>query len=333
VKLTLEKVRAPDPPITAGNSDTVEIRRRNVLHSLLGNLRFDYTMTGGTGAGSIPADALFRLIKRIVVNTGRDIQAYGGPFLYLYHVLFAPESFTQTPPTSVAAGANETDREAWYEFPFSMDHSFAPEEFGLPTADPRVVNPTFHIEWSPASELVVGNDGVVAVANTAFDLYERAYLEPRVPAGGFAPLLIKQKEVAITATGEVEVRLSHLLSRSDGGPGHELRAVFIEAYSGGVSGADYVAADDVVDEIRFQLSGRTVQEQVAWRALQQINRKEYQLAALQAGLAVIDAAADKKTGRGELFSVSGREEPVLTLDVTKQAGDNKVVITTIHTAR
>jgi hypothetical protein len=318
------------PRFIAGGSDSVELPQRHVLAGLLGRLDYDYAVAGGTGAGSLPADAQFRLIDRVNVRAfGNDIQQYSGPFLYLWDKIFRREALVQVPPTLLTAGADQDAREFWAFFPFQMAHAFNGEAWGLPTAvEPAAV---FEIYWKPAAELAIGEDGAIAITNANFTLYERMYLPAIAPPGGFRALLIRQHIEEIAATGERIITLDHLQSRPGNQPGHALRAIFIEAYKGGAAGSDFVRADDVVTRLRFLVNGAPVVERTEWRAHQQLNRDAYQLPALEPGVVVLDAAEDRKVlPDSEVWVVSSIQKPQLTLDVTKQAGDNKVVVTTVY---
>jgi len=320
----LERVKAPR--FVAGGSDSVELRQRNVVAAWVLSVLYDWVVTGGTGVGTIRSDASAHLINKIVLSVnGSDVQVYDGPFLDVYTLMFMNQVFTQTVPTALAAATNQTARKALFLLPQQMGWSYTPEEFGMPSAG--VNSPTLTIFWNSGRRLAIGSDGVITLPNATCELFERPYTDPMPPKGGFQPLLIKQISEDVVATGQLKLDLKQLV------PGHELRAIFLQAYAGGAAGEDYAANDSVVTNVRFTLGGRAKIENVPFSVIQQLNKTNYGTSALKVGLAVLDAAEDKRTARGELWTVTGQERPYLELDVVKQAGDNKVVITTVYTAR
>jgi hypothetical protein len=326
------------PTFRAEGRSTVKLPATRVIHSLLLHLTYSLTKTGGTGAGAFFADASHRLIEELIVRgNDQDLLVVDGTLLYLWQLMFMRETFAQTAPSSLAAGNTEAGRHSWILIPAVMGHAGAgavngDDQFGYPP----LVNPTLSVKWAPAKNLAnTTHDSVLSVPACTVELFQRFYNRPQPKGvGGFAPVFARQWSKAISAAGNVVFDLDELKSARDGGPGHELRAIFIQAFGAGSAGYQYAPDNTVVTEIKLEVPGEgTVQDTVSFGAIQQLNKSEYGLSAIQTGVAVLDAAAhDQNVGIGELWTLRGRGAPQLKLAVTPAAaGDSRVVVTALYT--
>lgn len=312
-----------NPDYSPGQRRTVELRRRSVIAWYLLVVSWDHAVTGGSGAGAIYSDAVFRWIDRIeLIVAGTARQVYSGQFLRILHKLLGQEEWPQTPPTSVAASASETGRRAYFALPLQMPHSFTPEEFGLPTQ--LAEDPTLAITWAQYgalfNELI---DGVPAASNVSVELYEAPVLDPAIPAGSHHALEIRDTFIDITQSGTPRIELPHLA------PGHELRAVIVEAFQGGTGGTDFEYSNSLISKMKLVINGKDVLDLVPFSVLQARNKVAYQLEAIETGVVVIDAAEDKRTAAGELFIIAGTEKPYLEVNAAKQSGECRIRVTTI----
>jgi hypothetical protein len=326
------------PVYRAEGRSTVKLPATRVTHSMVLHLAYSLLKTGGTGIGAFFADASHRLIEELILRgNDQDLLVLDGTLLNLWQLMFMREVFAQTPPTSLAAGNTEADRQSWILIPAIMGHAGSgpqngDDQFGYPP----LINPTLSVKWATPQNLVnTTHDSVLSVPVCVVELFQRFYHRPQPKGpGGYAPVFARQWSKEITATANVVFDLDEIKSARDGGPGHELRAIFIQAFGGGAAGYQYAPSDAVVTELKLDVPGEgTVQETVTWGAVQQLNKSEYGLASLQAGVAVLDAAAhDQNVSMGELWTVRGRGAPALKLACTPAAaGDSRVVVTAMYT--
>ena len=326
------------PTFTAGARETVELRVDRIVHHWVLALGFTWNVAGGTGAGSFHSDPQARALREWVLNgNNKPLVKMGGGALYLYTLLFLREMFTNIPPDNLAAGAAQTGRELAIYLPAAMGHALPGQEetFGLPP----VANPSMEFLFGDASDLALGADGAATYSAQTSRLVEWSYDNPRVPAVmrngkrvpvGFAPFMARTQTQAVNGTEDLTFKLDEVAA------GYELRAIIIEAQSGGAAGgADYVYDDDVVTEVsEFVINDDEKYKPVRFRDVQQENKRNYQLADLQTGCAVIDAAADMNIARGELWTHGTRSVPYIKLACEKQGAElNRVSVTSIYTAR
>lgn len=319
------KIEAPD--FEEGSTTGVPILPRHVVSYLLLRTLYDFDVTGGTGSGDILGDAAFRVPAEITVQAdGSPLHNFDGRTAGVLQRLFGTEEYAQTDPTTDAAGTSEADRESVVPIPFFMPHSKNPDEFALPT--PRA-KARLQVRWMNAGELVDGEDGDVAVSNVAPELYEApVYGVPAEPYAKWGAVSIRKTTKDVGQDGEVTIKLDHLTN------GQELRMVLVEGLAKGTNDDEYLHDDAVVTEVGpLDIDDREEFEAVDFAVLQNRNKVEYGLAALETGVAVLDAAEDRRTSRGELWLVSGDQSPFLKLRVAKQTNDTKVVVTTLAAHR
>lgn len=300
----------------------VELRRQNVVRAYLLTMLYDFAVTGGTGAGTIFEDAHARLLRFLQFKIGgRDLIAVSGQLLRLYQRVFGLREFVQLRPTTLAAG-NENGRRAWWFLPLFMPHSFNEDQFAAPTSILPVME--LVVTWGVASDMTQGENGALAISNPDVDLYEVFHDDPALPLASYDALRMVQYTREITQSGPVRIQLTELV------PGDEIRAVFVELFGGGAAGADYEYNDAVATHLRLVVSGDEVRKRVPVEIIQQDNRVVYDLDQIITGLAVLDAAEDKSTATGQLWTVAGQTTPTLDVDAVKVAGDCKVVVTVVY---
>lgn len=325
-------IRHPDAPPGATNDETsVDLRQRTVQAAYLLRMTGTVDVTGGTGAGSVPDDSLYRFIRRIALNAADfDFQSVSGRALYLEHAFMNLSPWPQTPIADLSASASN-NIVANYLLPGQMLWSLSPDEFGIPTQlldSPRMV-----LNLLDAEEMVTGNDGAFAFSSgPEFTLYEIPYLELQERGINPASFLgVRRKTVVkpVTQAGETQVVLSHL------GAGHDLRAVIVNALEADADGK-YSPSDTLVEDVRGPVLGGVPKfETVPFEVLQDKNVSDYQLAAVQSGAIVLDSAEDKRTDPGQMWKVPAvKEDPTIEFTAgTPSANGARVEVTTISVKR
>jgi hypothetical protein len=332
MKLNSEYVsRAPE--WRSDGEDTINLPASHVVDHHVLIVDYDWAVAGGTGAGAIHSDAYARILREFVLRgNNQDLQSLSGSALHLYNLLLQRESFTQTPPTSVAAGAAQAARQSVILLPTGhMGHAaFGGREFAFPP----ILSPKATFRWGTAQDLTTSAaDGVASFANVRTKLLERFHQQPLPPRGGYAPVLIAQKTQQVAAAGSLTVELDFLFSASTGGPGMEVRAILVEGLTDGVGGRRYAPSNAVVTDLRVKISGETVRERVEFADMRQLNKVTYGLGTLVTGAVLLDAAEDETVVAGELWTVHGRGANEVILTVAPQgAGQNMVRVTTVYTA-
>lgn len=339
MRLIPEQVKAPT--FSPGARESVELRIKRIVHHWVLILTFDWAVTGGTGAGAFFTDAQARVLKEWVLNgNGDKLVQMGGGALYLYTLLFLKEMYTQTLPTLLAAASDQDDRELRIYLPAAMGHALPGQEetFGLPPVE----SPSMEFLFGSAADLVDADGDATAYAfsNEGARLVEWAYDNPRIPEVlrngkreqvGFAAFRARTQTQQVNAGGQ-----ELLFNFPELEQGYELRALIIETLSGGqAGGVDYEYDSAVVTDIlEFEIDGKEKYKPITFRDVQQENKRDYTLADLQPGVAVIDAAADMNIARNELWRHSVRAQPYLKLRASPQgAGLNQVRVTSLYVAR
>lgn len=312
----------PAPP---SSNVPITIPRQFILTGMLMRFLANFTVTGGTGAGTIPADALARYFRQIrIVLDGETIGTTRGQTLRRISRFFDPAALEQTPPASLAAGTN-TAVEYSLLLPFSMPHSNFPDEFALPV--PFVNLPQLVIDTAAAGDLVRNANGAIGLVNPRIEMTQLPMVLEKNQGGftdAYSILGWQQYSVDVTlANPTMRVKLENLE------PGHEVRAVIIEAEDNGSNGAGYIDSDTLVRSLRFSLNGTDVVEGTPWDVLRNLNKRTYGLAAREPGCVIIDAAEDRNTASGELFSVGDGVLPFLEMDVMPGAGASRVIVTVL----
>lgn len=324
--------RHPDAPPSAVNDETsVDLRQRNVNAAYLLRMTATVDVTGGTGAGTVPDDSLFRFMGRQALNAADfDFMSYSGRFLYLYHLIMGRQQWPQTPIADLSAGASN-DIVANYLIPGYMLWSLSPDEFGIPTTlldSPRLV-----LNVGTPEQMAIGLDGTLAfTSDPDFELFEVPYMELSergISPAQFAGIRVKTTKKPVTQQGETNVVLSHLKA------GHDLRAVFVNALEADADGK-YSPSDSLIDTVRGPiLNGRAKMERVAFGRHQDKNVAEYDLASTVTGAAVLDSAEDQRTDRGQMWKVPNvQEDPYIELETNAPSANGaRVEVTTISVSR
>ena len=322
--MTRQGMRAVEAPSFAeGKTRGVTLQERHVLSMLLLRTGYDFDVSGGSGAGDILSDAAYRVAQEITVQAdGSPLHNVNGHTLGKIQKLLGREEYSQTDPTTDAAGTSEADRESFIPIPFSMPYSKRPHEFGLPTPTAKA---RLLVKWLSGGDLVDGEDGAIALSNVDPDLYEvPIYGVPAEPYSKWGAVSIRKIEKDVVSDGQITVDFDHLTN------GQELRLVIIEGMAQGANADEFLYNDSVVTDVGpLDIANQEEFESVPFSVLQQRNKVAYQLSALETGVGILDAAEDRETGRGELWTVRGSQRPFLKLDVAKQTNDTKVIVTTV----
>lgn len=315
--------RITAPAFTSAGRTEVEIKHRNLLSSLLLRVAYTWTVTGGTGAGTVFPDAAHRLVRLITLyKGGKAFFTVRGHTLGKMLKLFGTEEYSQTVPSDDAAAAYTGV--SFIEIPLYMLHSLLADEFSMPP-DPN--NPIRAvIDWAGPDDLTYDHDYTsAAFSNVSVELFEQSLLDtPHL--GGI--VLVRKFEKDVAAAGDLTFELANGLN-----PGEELRWIILESFEGGASGIEYQHSSDIIETIRIEANGQDEYEEVSFEAVQQLNKKDYALSSLETGVAVWDAAEDKRTGRGELLTLGRNHDLKIPLTVAAGTGDTKVVLTTVSVVR
>lgn len=315
-------------PLTfsAGRRTSEVINQRNVLRSLIVRVTGDLVITGAAGetAGNVRPDAAGRLVEQVrVIGDGQTMQDWSGRTLYLADRLFEAEELPQTLPASGAIGTTAVDIRL--RIPFYMLRSLTPDQTAFPTQ--AVASPRIDVDWAEPAEMFTGGAAAVRLDAARVEIYEETVLglASKNPAQ-FARPLVYRNEQAVTAavTGR-------LLDLDFIAPGTRLRAVVIEAFSGGAGGGGFDPDSAVVDELTFRMNGQEEFSGIPFTIQQGRNKSEYALAEIQPGVAVLDFAENERTDGNQLPAVAGLQRPQLVYDATPGAGENKVRVTAICT--
>lgn len=321
-----------NPTFTAGAMEPFVLPVKNIVHHWQLILAFAFTVTGGSGIGTLFSDMHGRILRKwVLYGNGKPLITMTGQTLAIYALLFMREVYQQTPPTALAAATNQAARELRLMLPATMGLVANPKQeasFGFPP----VTDPSMEFHWGDEEDLARGTDGVLAMVGTTARLLEYRYDDAAPPAGGYAPLLARTQEQAVNGVEDLIFNLTELEA------GYELRALIIEGLADGQAGGrDFQYNDSVVTSIGvLDVNGVERHKDLRFADVQQQNKVDYMLASLGdlTGIAVIDAAADGDVGRGELWQHNVRSTPYLQLAVAKQGADaNKVRVTSIFTAR
>lgn len=322
-KIGMRVIDAPD--FAEQKQKSVRLPSGEVINALLLRLRFDLVVTGGTGAGTVYEDALFRLLRAVTVRyDGTDQVSLTGQTLHVLNRLLQPEEYPQTLPT-LAVGTHEVELQAY--IPLNMPWSNDSENFALPTT--LVKAPELLVDWGTVSDLYTGEDAVtVAIANADVDLFSFPVEESGLPPAAYSPFLTTRAELPVTQAGSrVKLKLENLRA------GMEIRAVILEAFEGGAGGADHEYSDALVTAASLNLNRRDVFERIPFTVLQSRNSVAYALGTKEPGVAVFDSSENKNTGRGQLWRVDPNVSHYIELDLAAPTGDSFVRATAIATAR
>lgn len=341
-KYGIQQITAPQ--FRTAKDCSVELRQRNVVAAYLVRMAMDVVIAGRT-AGEFHADWWARFLRNITVSVkGEPKQSYTGQFLNVFARVFNDAgfgSYVNTDPADATDGTKSVV--AYIPIPQQMPwcRPEQAETFGLPTA--AVELPELILTTGQGADMLDGDfDGTAEVQNGEFTLYELPYIDPKLPPLAFQAMEVITEEFEVIQSGKIQRQLQGLL------PGHELRALFIETFSGGAGGVGLQYDNALVDDLKLTINGVPVVERVGFDVLQQINKADYGLASLSdlTGVVVIDAAEDKNVGNRivngngqvigtepELYAIRGRERPFLDLNVTKQAGECWVRVTTVYLDR
>lgn len=321
------------PDFVAGKRKEVAITPENVVSYHLLRTEYDTSVAGGSGAGSVLGDAAYRLPKVITIQAGgRPLHHVNGHTIRRIVQAFYPEEFAQTDPADLSAGGGDTARESLVPIPYFLPYSKTPDEFALPTtrAKPRAL-----VDWGSGPDLVDGEDGVVSLSNVETELIEVPLYGVTLPNGQAPPpdfygvVSIRHTVKEITQDGTPTVKLDWLEE------GQEIRAVIVEGMAKDDANNDEFLHDDrVVEKVGpLQVAGTEEFEQVDAGVIQNRNKVTYQRGSLLTGTYILDAAEDRRTGPGDLWTVAGEKDPTLDLQVAAQTNDTQVVVTTIAVVR
>lgn len=296
----------------------VNLRTTHLLAGVLLRFSATYTMTGGTGVGTMFTDALFRLFSLIQLNTGGEPQLTltGQTINFIMQALY-PTTYVQDQPSSLAAGASEAV-ECFMYLPLAMPHSFDPLATSLPSYVWPQQPPQLVLDVAAAAIIATGEDGAIGFTAPQLEVREVQVLDENLDptVRDFIEIHQVTQNIAAAAARQ-QVYLPTIA------PGKEIVRVIVEGFDN--SGND-VYTDSLITHLRLIIGGQDVQEKESWNILRQINKRDYQLSALYSGVVCLDSASDKGTGPGELWYVGAGDRPYLEVTTTAAANVRVTVI-------
>lgn len=314
--------KAPD--YLAGRTSVAPLPTDIIGRSLLVRLTGDLVVTGGTGAGAVRADAVAKLIDAVEIKAGNQtLQSWFGSALMVAERYFEPAQTPQVLPADDTAGTTAIDVQL--RIPCYEPRSLTGDEKALALA--VLPTPKLSITWGQPGDIFTdGTDNTgVELQNASVEVSVQT-LEDMVARGrSFALPLVYSYEVDVTQSAQGKaVVLDNILA------GTEVRAIIIQAEATGADAGGYEGSDALLSLVRFKINSRE-EINAARSVLQGDDVRTYGLDAATAGVVVLDAAKDERTERGasQLWTLAGREKPSVLLDLTKQAGDNRVRLTVI----
>lgn len=312
MRIGSKKVDAPTAK--AGKSVPYALPREGLLRAVTMVITANWTVTGGTGLGTIFSDAIFRLLSSLSLNVGGGpMQQWTGQTLGLVDKLLSVEPYAQDGPTLKAAGTSEAIR-LQLDLPFYMPGVLAENAFALP-AGARGANPNGSLALAAATALGYGFDGTVGLSDINVEFYARPH-QGRDTAADVRQLgfvVSRQVEFDVAQSGKKRIVLDQIEK------GMEIRGVLVEALSDAGNGFEY--NDSAIKSVELEVDGRPEIEDTPFAVVQGYNKKDYQLSANETGVIVLDAAADRMAGRGQLWTVETDTAPVLVCDFAKQNTD------------
>lgn len=325
-RTSLRRIDAPD--FRAGGRTSVALRTDSLIRSYLLRITGNMTVTGGTGVGTIHPDAAFRLVPEVRIQAGGvAIVDTTGPTLGRLERLMEPTVTPQTVPDSLAAGAVEPFDVA-IAIPLAFMHSFTPEFHALPSWALPALQLT--VGFANPADLAYGNDGQLGFTNVAVELYEEVQEGSPKNARMYAPVQTITNEVPVVANvSDGKVRLEQI--SPIGGSKMEIRGIMVEAFDNAAS--DYLRTNGILNEVGFYLDNREVFEKIPAGLIQRRNAKTYGLTGTELGVYLLDAAEDKKTGQGDLWTQDrANAVPYLSYDATYPGTPSILRVTTLGVA-
>lgn len=322
--MRLGRERAGKAPVfSEGNPSSIEIRQKNILRAIQLRVKGNIVVTGGTGAGSIHADAPYR-VARIISSSwdGEERQSVFGTDLKTFHNLFNPKERTQTFPTTLTAGTKAFD--VIYTLPFGMPHCKDEQSrrFALPT---KVVDaPMLGVQWGNVGDLTYGATDYTSIAysGVTVEVYEIT-MHGVAPAvrGYYLPLMLKTsfQRIVEDVTGEV-----HELPGWVGG--QEIRAVIATALEHGAGDTDYRASSTLLTKLGLGVNGVEEMEPVATAIIQGDNEQDYNLSTIPTGVAVLDSATDRDVSPGQIHVLQRGMKPYVKFDADHNSGNGQQMI-------
>lgn len=327
----------PGIEFAAGSTRSCPIPQGKVLAGIIMVVEGTCTVTGGSGAGTVHADAAYRVAQNIVVKAdGQNIFNSEGGTNRIIQKMFRGSEYTQDPLSTDAAGTAETIKSIFY-IPFRMPKALdvglsrdVVDRFALPTR--HVDSPTLHVTWGNASDLVFDGDFTsMAFSNMTVTLWGISQMGTPDIGEWYNPLMVDTVVTPIAASGNRQVqhydKLASLTPRTRGGRVFvpEIRALIYEALDQSADG--YRHANSLLTELSLNVNNADEFRGYDPEQLQEDNLRDYRgaLTATEAGVYVIDAAADDlDVAPGQLLTLRSSVAPYTEFNWTLGTGTNRL---------
>lgn len=294
--------RQIDAPDYASSARKVkDIPQQSLLHGLILTLDATFGVTGGDAAGSPYPDAMHRGVTQVgIVADGRQLVTLAGTTVNWIETFLYPGVRYQLAPSNDTAGLSEVVQLNMY-IPFHIPRSFNEYECLLPTYATDSLQ--IQVDWAAASALINGGSGVKALTGATTKMRE-------VPVDGLplSPATLYGLSMWGNISWPVPAAASNQKIYLDMvQPGEEIRCIIIEAFDNGA------VSDTLVTNLRLSINGKDELEQFTWNEFRSRNMANYGFSARKSGAIILDAAEDKVTSYGDLWSRFAGPRPYIEM--------------------
>lgn len=314
---------AEAPKFVEGRTVSARLQQRNNVAAYVIELSGTLTTSGVTGTPALRPDAVGRVFERITTKAGGlNIQDWLGVQLLDAELYFENAPLPQVLPAN--GGNAATAVKLRIRLPQYEPRSFSQYEKLLPTT--ALPDLLIAIKFGVLTDMFVDAfDGAAVLTNSDVRIYEETLEGVAGNTARFLPLVYSYvADVLVTRKGMV-IELDSLPA------GAEVSRVLIRAEAGGSGGYEFEPNDSILGDVKLRFNGSDVVNSIPFDVLQASDVREYGLSALRTGCTTLDAVRDQRSeaasAEPQQWQVVGPGHPQLILDVTKQAGDNRVLVT------
>lgn len=288
----------------ANDMKTLDLPRNYAYDHLKLRLTADITII--TAATTAFADGPWKLIKRLeVVANGKDVIMYiDGPALARYAQLMMGVTSASAVPTAVAANQAMN---SYLKLPFAMFRSVKPIDTLLNAFQHTTLE--LRVTWGAASDVYKTNSANATINTATLKVTARESIGNQ--GGMTAKLFTIEKEVTTTSrefTINIPTRNAY-------------RGFLIRAE------VDGDVNESVINSLEIK-SGADVFHSEDWLTLRDSNKIELDIETMPTGYAFVDFCPDGYLS--EAINAAALQSLDIVMDVTKQAGVNKITIVPVE---
>ncbi|HET8655273.1 MAG TPA: hypothetical protein VFL93_07140 [Longimicrobiaceae bacterium] len=311
------------PKFSEGRTVSARLQQRNNVAAYTIELTGTLTVAGATGAVAVRGDAVGKIFEQLTTKAGGlNVQDWIGVQLLDAELYFEQAPLPQVLPANGGNGA--TDIKVRIRLPQYEPRVFAMFEKLLPTT--VLPDLLLAIKWGKLSDIFAdGFDGTATLTNSDVRIYEETLEGVAGNVARFLPLIYSYRADVVTTKAGMVIQLDSVPA------GAEISRVLIRAEAGGAAGYGYEPSDSILGDIKFRVNGSDVVNTIPFDVLQASDVREYGLSALRAGSTTLDAVRDQRSEANspepQQWQVLGPGHPQIIADVTKQAGDCRILVT------